>query len=245
MQAVTRGGGSSSAQGLGPGAKRASQWRASLPEHWQKVVATEAAEEVASILLSLDAEGSAESVAVLEEAFATSEGVVEPVKEDEAEIDFLGEPTTGNLHLVQREGGEGSSGVHVLGLRHTGDVFDVPLEQLRANQQAMLRSLGLAAAASAGAPQRAIYCSRTLNLRSIQVIGYDMDNTCVNYNVEAWEGRAYSYGMQWLWEAGCPVEGLSIDLDLVTRGLIVDKALGNLLEMDRFGTSSARNTARA
>jgi len=29
-----------------------------------------------------------------------------------------------------------------------------------------------------------------------QVIGYDMDYTCVNYNVEAWEGRAYSYGMQ-------------------------------------------------
>ena len=23
-----------------------------------------------------------------------------------------------------------------------------------------------------------------------------MDYTCVNYNVEAWEGRAYSYGMQ-------------------------------------------------
>lgn len=29
-----------------------------------------------------------------------------------------------------------------------------------------------------------------------QVIGYDMDYTCVNYSVEAWEGRAYSYGMQ-------------------------------------------------
>lgn len=27
-----------------------------------------------------------------------------------------------------------------------------------------------------------------------------MDYTCVNYNVEAWEGRAYSYGMQ----AGAP-----------------------------------------
>lgn len=120
-----------------------------------------------------------------------------------------------------------------------------------------------------------------------------MDYTCVNYNVEAWEGRAYSYGMQastllcfvcqtwparqhqscslsgyhstsarflcrrrshagmhalivcmavqsvveldsrvcqWLREAGCPVEGLHFDPDLVTRGLIVDKALGNLLK---------------
>ena len=35
---------------------------------------------------------------------------------------------------------------------------------------------------------------------------------------------------QWLREAGCPVEGLRFDPDLVTRGLIVDKALGNLLK---------------
>lgn len=53
------------------------------------------------------------------------------------QIDFLGEPTTGNLHLVQREGARGVSGVHALGLRHTGDVFDAPLEQLRANQQVL------------------------------------------------------------------------------------------------------------
>ena len=52
-----------------------------------------------------------------------------------AQIDFLGEPTTGNLHLVQREGAQGASCVHALGLRHTGDVFDAPPEQLRANQQ--------------------------------------------------------------------------------------------------------------
>ena len=35
-----------------------------------------------------------------------------------------------------------------------------------------------------------------LHIHCAQVIGYDMDYTCVNYNVEAWEGRAYSYGMQ-------------------------------------------------
>lgn len=45
--------------------------------------------QVASILHSLDAEGSAESEAVLEEAFATNEGVVEPVEEDEAEARLL------------------------------------------------------------------------------------------------------------------------------------------------------------
>ena len=40
-----------------------------------------------------------------------------------------------------------------------------------------------------------------------------------------------SNARQWLREAGCPVEGLHFDPDLVTRGLIVDKALGNLLKV--------------
>ena len=47
---------------------------------------------------------------------------------------------------------------------------------------------------------------------------------------------------QWLREAGCPVEGLHFDPDLVTRGLIVDKALGNLLKarMNPCHTSCCR-----
>jgi len=44
--------------------------------------------QVASILLSLDTECSAEADAVLEEAFATSEGFVEPVEEDDAEVQW-------------------------------------------------------------------------------------------------------------------------------------------------------------
>ncbi|EIE26811.1 HAD-superfamily hydrolase [Coccomyxa subellipsoidea C-169] len=86
-----------------------------------------------------------------------------------------------------------------------------------------------------GLAHRAIYCSRTLNLRSIQAIGYDMDYTLIHYDVNAWEGKAYAYGLQWLREAGCPVEGLKFDPDLVIRGLIVDKQLGNLVKVDRFG----------
>lgn len=30
---------------------------------------------------------------------------------------------------------------------------------------------------------RGIFCTRTLNLRSISVIGYDMDYTLIHYNV--------------------------------------------------------------
>jgi hypothetical protein len=34
---------------------------------------------------------------------------------------------------------------------------------------------------------------------------------------------------------GCPVEGLRFDSNLVIRGLIMDKELGNLIKVDRFG----------
>ncbi|KAK3278073.1 hypothetical protein CYMTET_13969 [Cymbomonas tetramitiformis] len=83
--------------------------------------------------------------------------------------------------------------------------------------------------------QRGIYCNRTLNLRSISCIGYDMDYTLVQYNVIAWEGKAYTYGKENLRNAGLPVEDLKFDPDLVIRGLIIDLERGNLVKADRFG----------
>ncbi|KAK9003154.1 hypothetical protein V6N11_060721 [Hibiscus sabdariffa] len=82
---------------------------------------------------------------------------------------------------------------------------------------------------------RGIFCSRTLNLRSISAIGYDMDYTLIHYNVKAWEGRAYDYCMENLKNMGFPVEGLAFDPDLVIRGLVIDKQNGNLVKADRFG----------
>ncbi|KAH9558337.1 hypothetical protein CY35_06G003500, partial [Sphagnum magellanicum] len=86
-----------------------------------------------------------------------------------------------------------------------------------------------------GRPSRGIFCSRTLNLRTITTIGYDMDYTLIHYNVKAWEGRAYEYGLKNLHLMGYPVHGLSFDNDLVIRGLILDKQKGNLVKADRFG----------
>jgi hypothetical protein len=65
--------------------------------------------------------------------------------------------------------------------------------------------------------------------------GYDMDYTLIQYDVNAWEQRAYEYGLQFLRADGVPVEGLRFDPTLVIRGLIVDKERGNLLKVDRFG----------
>ena len=38
-----------------------------------------------------------------------------------------------------------------------------------------------------------LFCNRTLNLRSIQAIGYDMDYTLIHYRMSEWENRAYDH----------------------------------------------------
>lgn len=82
---------------------------------------------------------------------------------------------------------------------------------------------------------RGIYCNRTLNLRSIKAIGYDMDYTLIHYRVEAWERRAYEHLRELLLRQGWPVADLTFDPALVIRGLILDTELGNLLKVNRFG----------
>lgn len=159
--------------------------------------------------------------------------MVGPVDESEAEVDFLGEITTGNLHLLDQVSAEGD--VSVLGLSHLTDIVDVPYDSLKGAQKGILTDIGVPQSYPEGLPHRAIFCSRTLNLRSIQAIGYDMDYTLIHYDVNAWEGKAYAYGLKYLKDVGCPVDGLTFDANLVIRGLIVDKDNGNVLKVDRFG----------
>lgn len=82
---------------------------------------------------------------------------------------------------------------------------------------------------------RGIYCNRTLNLRSIRAIGYDMDYTLIHYRVEEWEERAYTYLQQKLIDLGWPAQSLSFDPTFIVRGLIIDVELGNIVKANRFG----------
>ncbi|MBM4062173.1 MAG: HAD-IG family 5'-nucleotidase [Planctomycetes bacterium] len=93
-------------------------------------------------------------------------------------------------------------------------------------------------------PERAVFCNRTLNMRSIQAIGFDMDYTLVHYDVVAWEARAYAHVQQRLLQHGLPVRDLRFDPGLFARGLIVDQQLGNILKANRFGyvTQAAHGT---
>src|SRR5919197_4437172 len=90
---------------------------------------------------------------------------------------------------------------------------------------------------SHGAPSqgRGIFCNRTLNMRSIRAVGYDMDYTLVHYHVEACDRRAFEHIRERLAAQGWPVDKLRFDPETVIRGLIIDTELGNLIKANRFG----------
>jgi hypothetical protein len=94
----------------------------------------------------------------------------------------------------------------------------LPCPAPRAPLQEVLDCLDVPPDYATDRPDRAIYCSRTLNLRSIKCIGFDLDYTLLHYDVEAWEGRAYEYGLESLRQQGVPVDGLRFDSSLVIRG---------------------------
>lgn len=83
--------------------------------------------------------------------------------------------------------------------------------------------------------ERGVFCNRTLNMRTIRAIGYDMDYTLIHYKVDEWEGRAYAYIKEKLRAIGWPVDELEFDANQVIRSLILDTELGNILKVDRFG----------
>jgi 5'-nucleotidase len=82
---------------------------------------------------------------------------------------------------------------------------------------------------------RRIYANRTLNLRTIGAIGYDMDYTLVHYHADVWERKAYERAKDLLRAEGWPVDDLEFDPGLVIRGLVIDAELGNIVKANRFG----------
>ena len=94
-------------------------------------------------------------------------------------------------------------------------------------------------------PERRVFCNRTLNMRSVHAMGFDMDYTLVHYDVREWEARAYGHVQDRLRERGLPVAELRFDADLFARGLIVDLELGNIVKANRFGyvTQAAHGTS--
>lgn len=153
-----------------------------------------------------------------------------PVDMDGAQVDMLGESTRGDLSLRQ------PSDLRPLlsGREHNSSAEELAKDLLE-EHGGLLDRLGARGTYPKGSPVRGIFCSRTLNFRSISTIGYDMDFTLINYDVTMWETRAYAHGLETLRQKGVAVEGLRFEPSLVMRGLIIDRKLGNVVKADRFG----------
>lgn len=83
---------------------------------------------------------------------------------------------------------------------------------------------------------RRIFCNRSLNMRSIEAVGFDMDYTLAQYRPEEFERMAHKETLKKLVEnLGYPEEILHWQFDsrYMVRGLVIDKHRGNILKMDR------------
>jgi HAD superfamily 5'-nucleotidase-like hydrolase len=86
-----------------------------------------------------------------------------------------------------------------------------------------------------------VYVNRTLNLRKIRYLGFDMDHTLVRYHSQAFEQTTHEMVLQKLVGRGYPrdILALPFDFHLAIRGLVIDKQKGNLLKVSRHGAIRA------
>lgn len=83
-----------------------------------------------------------------------------------------------------------------------------------------------------------IYVNRTLNLKKIKAIGFDMDYTIVRYHTENFERLAYNIVIKKLIEKkGYPadIQKLKFDFRMAIPGLVIDEREGTVLKLSRFG----------
>ena len=81
-----------------------------------------------------------------------------------------------------------------------------------------------------------IYCNRNLRMDQIALVGFDMDYTLALYHQERLEQLSIDLTLKKLCENhGYPtgILDLSFEPEWAIRGLVIDKALGNVLKMDR------------
>ena len=86
--------------------------------------------------------------------------------------------------------------------------------------------------------QLRVHTHRNLRLASIAAIGFDMDHTLALYDPHVFEQLCFEMAVALLVETkGYPesLREVAYDRTAVTRGLIVDRRLGNLLKVDAYG----------
>jgi HAD superfamily 5'-nucleotidase-like hydrolase len=82
-----------------------------------------------------------------------------------------------------------------------------------------------------------VFVNRTLNLKAIKAIGFDMDYTLVRYHTQAFEEMTYEVVKKRLIELKAypqEIDKLRFRYDLVIRGLVLDKERGNILKLSTY-----------
>ncbi|KAF8065819.1 nt5c2 [Scenedesmus sp. PABB004] len=83
---------------------------------------------------------------------------------------------------------------------------------------------------------RQIFCNRSLNMKQIKAVGFDMDYTLAQYKPDTFEQLAHSQTVDKLVSVfGYPpsLYDLTFDWRHMMRGLIIDKKRGNVIKVDR------------
>ncbi|MEC9283737.1 MAG: HAD-IG family 5'-nucleotidase [Bdellovibrionota bacterium] len=83
-----------------------------------------------------------------------------------------------------------------------------------------------------------VYCNRTLNLKRIKYIGFDMDHTLVRYDIEKFEHLVHEETLrklQDLRDYPKSVGEIPFEPTRVIRGLVVDQRNGNVLKLNLHG----------
>ena len=83
---------------------------------------------------------------------------------------------------------------------------------------------------------RRIFCNRSLNMKSIKAVGFDMDYTLASYKPETFETLAHTATVDKLvkhFDYPKSLYDLTFDWKYMARGLVIDKHRGNVLKVDR------------
>lgn len=86
--------------------------------------------------------------------------------------------------------------------------------------------------------KKTVFINRTLNLKKIKYIGFDMDLTLVQYNTYNFEQLAHKIMLKKLvvnFKYPKSIQKLPFQFDQSIRGLVIDKKKGNLLKLSKYG----------
>lgn len=86
--------------------------------------------------------------------------------------------------------------------------------------------------------QRRVFVNRALRMDQVHIIGFDMDYTLALYNQPQMDALSMqSVIHKLIQQKGYPAEirNLPYDMSFAARGLVIDRHMGNVLKIDRYG----------